>query len=117
MECVLAPPATLAERKRDGSLLVAAAIVLTVAFTTLAVLEDAPWTRLLGVFLVTGVLAAVGLRGVVAARWGRLLYDERRRRATSRRAVETCGQDATSATATTASTSPPTFVAESWASK
>lgn len=81
---MLGPPSTLAGQKRGGYLLVAAAVVLTIVFTVFAVADSAPWTRLLAVYLVTGVLAAAGLRQVIAARRGRLQFDDRRRQATYR---------------------------------
>ncbi|MDQ2049304.1 hypothetical protein RBH26_02280 [Natronolimnohabitans sp. A-GB9] len=78
---MLSPPSTLAEQRRHGYVLVVAAIVLAAVFTTVTVLDDRPLTRLLGVYLVAVVLAAVGLRAIVATRRGTLRVDETRRRA------------------------------------
>ncbi|WP_137289797.1 hypothetical protein [Natronorubrum halophilum] len=77
---MLTSPSTTAQQKRYGYLLVGTGIVLAIAFTVRNVIAGDPWTRLLGVFLVTGVLVAVGLRGVILARRGTHLLDERTRR-------------------------------------
>lgn len=77
---LLTPPSTLSQQKRHGYLLIVAAAVMALAFTVLLLPENDPWTRLVPVYLVTGSVGAVGLRGVVAARRGTLRFDERRRR-------------------------------------
>lgn len=77
---LLTPPSTLAQQKRSGYLLIAAAVAVTSALTALSVGDANPWTRLIPVFVVTGSMAAAGAQQVIAARRGRLRFDEKRRR-------------------------------------
>ncbi|NGM70794.1 hypothetical protein G6M89_17605 [Natronolimnobius sp. AArcel1] len=76
---LLTPPSTLSQQQRTGWVLVAIGVALAAGFTALNITDGEAWTRLLPVFLVAGLMAAAGAWQVVAARRGRLRFDEQRR--------------------------------------
>ncbi|ADD06983.1 uncharacterized protein Nmag_3433 [Natrialba magadii ATCC 43099] len=80
MVSLLSPPATVAEQRRSGRLLIGSGIALALAFTGYNVYSGDPWTLLAGVYVVTGVMIGYGLLTIEEAGYSSDADIERKQR-------------------------------------
>ncbi|WP_049896622.1 hypothetical protein [Natrialba chahannaoensis] len=80
MVSLLSPPATVAEQRRNGRLLIGSGLALALAFTGYNIYSGDPWTLLAGVYVVTGVMIGYGLLSIEEASYSSDADIERKQR-------------------------------------
>ncbi|OIB57851.1 hypothetical protein [Natrialba sp. SSL1] len=68
MVSLLSPPATVADQRQNGCLLISAGLALALVFTAYNVYSGDPWLLLGGVYVVAGVMIGVGWLAIREAR-------------------------------------------------